>query len=97
MENIFIRSVKNEVVAFIDRKADELSKISKRKITRNEYINLILEKQLRDDLSLDDRLDRIDLRVDKLVDAINEEKKSTDTLISLIVYGDDVTEEQLDD
>jgi len=94
MENIFIRNVKNEVVAFIDRKASELSTTSKRKVTRNEYINLILEKQLRDDLSLDDRLDDINTTMNKLVDAINEEKKSTDQLIGLMFYGEDANEEE---
>lgn len=90
MKTIKVSSIKDEVVAFIDRKAQELSKISGRKITRNEYINLILEKQLRDDLALDDQLDLINEKLDLLTEVIREDKEVTNRLIGLIVYGDDV-------
>ena len=90
MKTIKVSSIKDEVVAFIDRKAQELSKISRRSISRNEYINLILEKQLRDDLALDDQLDFINEKLDLLTEVIREDKEVTNRLIGLIVYGDDV-------
>ena len=90
MKTIKVSSIKDEVVAFIDRKAQELSKISGRSISRNEYINLILEKQLRDDLALDDQLDLINEKLDLLTEVIREDKEVTNRLIGLIVYGDDV-------
>ena len=93
MENIFIRNIKEEVIAFLDRQASELSAIARRKITRNEYINLILEKQLRDDLALDDRLDLINEKLDLLTEVIRDDKEVTNRLIGLIVHGDDVSEE----
>ena len=93
MKTIKVSNVKEEVVAFLDRKASELSKISQRKITRNEYINLMLEKQLRDDLALDDSLDLINEKLDLLTEAIHDDKKTNNRLIGLIVHGDDVNEE----
>jgi len=89
MKSIFIRGIEDEVVAFIDRKAEELSKISGRKYTRNAYINLILKKELRDDLSLadDDKHDIINAKLDLLTEVIREDKEVTERLINLIVHG----------
>jgi len=95
MKTIKVSNVKEEVVAFLDRKASELSKISQRKITRNEYINLMLEKQLRDDLALDDSLDLINEKLDLLTEVIRDDKAVTNRLIGLIVHGDDVNEEMV--
>lgn len=89
MKTIKVSRVKDEVIAFLDHKANELSKISKRNISRNAYVNLILEKQLRDDLSLDDKYDEINMRIDLLIEVLKENKQETERLISLIVYGDD--------
>ena len=94
MENIFVRSVKEEVISFIDRKANELSKISGRKITRNYYINLILEHQLRDDLSVnDDKIGHMNAKLDELIKLMMEYADSNNRLIGLIVHGDDIEEE----
>jgi len=93
MKTIRVSNLRDEVVTFLDRQATELSKISGRKITRNEYINLILEKQLRDDLALDDQLDLINEKLDLLTEVICEDKEVTNRLIGLIVHGDDVNEE----
>jgi len=95
MKTIKVSNVKEEVVAFLDRKASELSKISQRKITRNEYINLMLEKQLRDNLTLDDSLDLINEKLDLLTEVIRDDKAVTNRLIGLIVHGDDVNEEMV--
>ena len=99
MQSIKVTNVKDEVVAFLDRKAQELSKISGRKISRNAYINLVLEKQLRDDLGLDDmlhdmddKMDMLDEKFDLLTIIIGENKQANDLLISLIVHGEDVSE-----
>jgi len=89
MKNIFIRNVKDEIITFIDRKANELSTTSKRRITRNEYIHLILEKQLRDDLSVDEnKYNIINTKIDLLVTAIDEDKKATSQLIELMTGAD---------
>ena len=93
MKTIKVSNVKEEVVAFLDRKASELSRISQRKITRNEYINLMLEKQLRDDIALTDSLDLINEKLDLLTEVIHDEKKINNRLIGLIVHGDDVNGE----
>jgi len=97
MQLIKITNIRNEVVAFIDRKAQELSKISDRKFSRNAYINLILEKQLRDDLGLDDmlhdmdsKMNMLDEKLDLLTEVIKEDKETTNRLIGLIVHGDGV-------
>ena len=95
MKTIKVSNVKEEVVAFLDRQASELSKISQRKITRNEYIGLILEKQLRDNLILDDSLELINEKLDLLTEVIRDDKAVTNRLIGLIVHGDDVNEEMV--
>lgn len=92
MKNIFIRSVRDEVISFFDRKAKDLSKVAGRKVTRNEYIGLVLEKHLRDDLALDDRLDCIDEKIDLLVEVITEEREANNRIIGLVVHGDDISE-----
>jgi len=93
MKAIKVSNLRDEVVTFLDRQARELSKISRRKITRNEYIGFVLEKQLRDDLALDDYLDLINEKLDLLTEAIRDDKEVTNRLIGLIVHGDDVSEE----
>jgi len=96
-KNIFIRNVKNEVVVFCDRKAEELSNVYKRKITRNEYINLILEKQMRDGLSISDELiENINEKIDQLINVAEEYTKTNNRLINLVVSGVD-TEADLND
>jgi len=93
MKTIRVSNLRDEVITFLDRKASELSDIAGRKITRNEYIALVLEKQLRDDLALDDRLDLINEKLDLLTEVIHDDKEVTNRLIGLIVHGDDVNEE----
>jgi len=95
MKTIKVSNLRDEVVAFLDRQASELSKISERKITRNEYIGLILEKQLRDDLTLDDSLDLINEKINLLTEVIRDDKAVTNRLIALIVHGDDLNEEMV--
>ena len=95
MKTIKVSNVRDEVVTYLDRQASELSKISQRKITRNEYIGLILEKQLRDNLILDDSLELINEKLDLLTEVIRDDKAVTNRLIGLIVYGDDVNEEMM--
>jgi len=90
MKTIKVSNLRDEVVTFLDRQASELSKISGRKVTRNEYVNLVLEKQLRDDLVLDDSLDLINEKLDLLTEVIRNDKTATNRLIGLIVHGDDV-------
>ena len=94
MKSIYIRNVRDEVISFVDRQASELSKISGRNITRNAYINLILEQQLRDDLSvIEDKYAILNEKFDLLTEVITEEKQSTKRLIGLIVHGGDIGEE----
>ena len=95
MKTIKVSNVRDEVVTYLDRQASELSKISGRKVTRNEYIGLILEKQLRDNLILDDSLDLINEKLDLLTEVIRDDKAVTNRLIGLIVHGDDVNEEMM--
>ena len=95
MKTIKVSNIKDEVVTYLDRQASELSKISGRKVTRNEYVNLVLEKQLRDDLVLDDSLDLINEKLDLLTEVIRDDKAVTNRLIGLIVHGDDVNEEMV--
>jgi len=93
MKTIKVSNLRDEVITFLDRKTSELSDIAGRKITRNEYIGFVLEKQLRDDLALDDYLDLINEKLDLLTEVITEDKEATNRLIGLIVHGDDVNEE----
>jgi len=95
MKTIKVSNLKDEIVTYLDRQASELSKISGRKVTRNEYIGLVLEKQLRDDLVLDDSLDLINEKLDLLTEVIRDDKAVTNRLIGLIVHGDDVNEEMV--
>ena len=94
MTTIKISNLKDEVVTFLDRKAEELSKISNRKITRNEYVNLILEKTLRDELFYDESnddanfLSMLNTKFDLLKEAIIDDKDKTEELIHLIIFGD---------
>jgi len=99
MKAIKVTGVKDEVVAFIDRKAAELTKSSGKPFSRNVYINLILQKQLRDNLGLDDMLHNLECKMnmlnekfDLLTEIIGEEKQTNDRLIRLIVHGDDIGE-----
>jgi len=95
MKTIKVSNIKDEVVTYLDRQASELSKISGRKVTRNEYIGLVLEKQHRDDLVLDDSLDLMNEKLDLLTEVIRNDKTATNRLIGLIVHGDDVNEEMM--
>ena len=95
MKTIKVSNLRDEVVTYLDRQASELSKISGRKVTRNEYVSLVLEKQLRDDLVLDDSLDLINEKLDLLTEVIRDDKAVTNRLIGLIVHGDDVNEEMM--
>jgi len=95
MKTIKVSNLRDEVVTYLDRQASELSKISGRKVTRNEYVSLVLEKQLRDDLVLDDSLDLINEKLDLLTEVIRDDKAVTNRLIGLIVHGDDINEEMM--
>lgn len=56
---IIVRLFRPEVVTFLDRKAAELSKGTNKKISRNKLINMILENEMKKDLSINRELDMV--------------------------------------
>jgi len=94
MKDIKISGVKTEVVEFLKRKSQELSATAGRKITRNEYINLILEEKLREELSTDgDKIKNLASKIDYLASTVMKYSDATNRLINLIYSEGDQHDE----